>query len=283
MNTFHMKYFVDAAQTGSLQKSAALNHVTHSAISLAIRTLEKEIGAELLVHEKRKFALTPEGEVVRGKFEQWLREMEELKSTVTAVSDVPTGTLRIIAAQSLMTTSINDALVEFRKHYPKVKVSLSAGTAAAVHSALLANEADIGILVDHHRLNDCESKSISRGKFLLVKKPSAKTRLEDGVIVTSTNKVEVQHLAQGLRKSSKQKRNLIIEMEIMSWTLIKSLVLKTHAIGYVPDYMVKDELQAGKLTTVAQPVAAFDYEILAAWPKSRPLHRNAKLFLEALR
>ena len=80
MNTNHMKYFVDAATFGSLQKSAAINHVTHSAISLSIRTLEKELGADLLVHEKRKFALTREGELVKVRFEAWLRELEDFQS-----------------------------------------------------------------------------------------------------------------------------------------------------------------------------------------------------------
>lgn len=282
MNTNHMKYFVDAATFGSLQKSAAINHVTHSAISLSIRTLEKELGADLLVHEKRKFALTREGELVKARFEAWLRELEDFKVELSSQTYVPTGELRIIGAQSLMTTSINAALIEFRKLYPKVKVHVSSGPTRAVHAALLAGEADLGILVDHHRLTNCGSKTLAQGKFLLVKKPQSKLTLHDGVIVTSENKVEVEHLSRNIRKASKQKQELNIEMEVMSWTLIKSLVLKTSAIGYMPDYMVRDELAARKLAIVPSPGTPFDYEIKAAWSEDRPLHRNAELFLSQI-
>ncbi|RYZ84557.1 MAG: LysR family transcriptional regulator [Proteobacteria bacterium] len=154
MNTHHMKYFVDAARAGSLLKAAAQNFVTHSAVSQAIRTLERELGVELLVHEKRKFVLTREGDTVLLRFEEWLQELEDLKLKLSSQSDVPSGKLKVIAAQSLMATSINEVLLRFRTLYPLVKVTLKPGTASAVHASLLSGESDVGILVDHHLLTE---------------------------------------------------------------------------------------------------------------------------------
>ncbi len=282
MNTFHMKYFLDAARAGSLQRSADLNHVTHSAVSLAIRALEKELGADLLEHAKRRFVLTEAGERVRDRFDHWLNEIDDLKSEISLSTPEPTGELRVIGAQSLITTSISDALIRYRESVPKVRVHLSAGPAATVHAALLAETADLGVLVDHHKLTGCYSKTISKGRFVLVKRAASKARLEDGVIVTAESKVEVEHLAKAIRKRSNQKRDLKIEMEVMSWTLIKNFVSRTSAIGYVPDYMVRDELKSGKLVIVPNPGEPFEYEIKAAWAQSRSLRRNASLFLETL-
>lgn len=282
MNTHHMKYFFDAATHLSLQRAAEVNHVTHSAVSLSIRTLEKELGVELLEHARRKFILTVEGERVRDQFGVWLKKLEDLKAELSVSSPEPSGDLKVIGAQSLITTSVAEALIRYRAKVPKVRVHLSAGPAAQVHAALLAEAADLGILVDHHKLTGCSSKTIAKGKFVLVKRPSSKLSLNDGVIVTSANKVEVEHLARAIRKKSKQRREIKIEMEVMSWTLIKDFVSRTSAIGYVPDYMVHEELRSGKLVTLPNPGEPFEYEIKAAWKKDRPLRRNASLFLETL-
>lgn len=279
MNTYHMRYFIDAVAHQSLRASAALNHVTHSAVSLAIRTLEKELGVELLVHSKRRFEVTRAGEKVRAQFEEWLRGLEDLKVDLTSSSDVPSGSLRIIAAQSLMTTLINDSLVSFRALYPGVRVSVVPATAGQALRSILAQESDIGILVDNHLLKGCSTRVLSRGRFVLARRASAKSQLEDGIIVTSPDKVEVVHLSKLLAKS---KKALKVDMEVMSWTLIKSLVMKTNAIGYLPDYLIRDELESKKLIALPLPGKAFDYEIKSAWKESRPLHRNARLFLETM-
>jgi DNA-binding transcriptional LysR family regulator len=282
MNTFHMKYFVDAAHSGSLRQSAELNNVTHSAVSLAIRTLEKELGVELLEHAKRRFRLTLEGERVRDQFANWLAGVEALKEQISVVSSEPSGTLNLIGAQSLMSSSMGEALLRFKKKYPQVQIKLSTGPSAAVHAALIAETVDLGILVDHHRLTGCQSQTISSGRFLLVKRPSAKSRIDDGILVTSIHKVEVDHLAKAIRKQSKQRRDLKIEMEVVSWTLLKNFVLKTNSIGYVPDYIVHDELKSGKLVMVKPPGEPFEFEVKAAWNQARALRRNAALFLETL-
>lgn len=274
-----MKYFVDAAATGSLKKSAALNFVTHSAVSLAVRALEKDLGVDLLTHEKRKFQLTREGEAVHRRFEAWLREMSEFKAELTATSDRPTGELRLVSAQSLMTTAVYDALLKYRALYPDVRVSIAPGTSRAVHASLVSGDADLGILVDNHLLSGCDSRVIAKGKFLLVKRPGVKRSIDDGVLITSQQKVEVAHLAKAVET---KKRKLQIDMQITSWTLIKNLVMKSAAIGYVPDYVVKDELRTKKLVVVPTPGTAFDYEIKAAWKSGRPPHRNVDLFLDVL-
>ncbi len=280
MNTNHMQYFVDAVRAGSLKRSAELNFVTHSAVSLAIRALEKELGTELLVHSKRKFEPTPEGLNAKEQFEAWLKNLSELKGSLTTTSKIPSGELRIVTAQSLMIHYMSDTIARFRELYPQVKVHLLPGASRTAHQAVVRGEADLAILVDNHALSDCDSKTLAKGKFVLVRKPSSKKRVEGGVIVTSMGKVEVDFLARQWRKY--KKIELPVEMEVMSWTLIKSLVLTSSFIGYMPEYMVRDEIDSKKLSLVGTSLPAFDYEIKAAWRHGRALHRNAQLFLNLL-
>ena len=57
-----MKYFVAVVECHSFTEAAEQCYISQSAISQQIRTLEKELGVELLHRENRRFSLTPAGE-----------------------------------------------------------------------------------------------------------------------------------------------------------------------------------------------------------------------------
>ena len=57
-----MKYFTAVVDCNSFTEAAEQCYISQSAISQQIRSLEKELGVELIHREKRKFSLTPAGE-----------------------------------------------------------------------------------------------------------------------------------------------------------------------------------------------------------------------------
>jgi len=61
LNLTYLKFFHDAALSGSVSESAKRNFVTQSAISQAISKLEEDLGVSLCQHKKQKFKLTEAG------------------------------------------------------------------------------------------------------------------------------------------------------------------------------------------------------------------------------
>ena len=57
-----LRFFLYAAQAGSLTKAAERSHMTTSALSKRISELEKAIGCPLFVRLPRGLALTPAGQ-----------------------------------------------------------------------------------------------------------------------------------------------------------------------------------------------------------------------------
>lgn len=57
-----MKYFAAVVECGSFTEAAEQCYISQSAISQQIRTLEKELGVELLHRRNRKFTVTTAGE-----------------------------------------------------------------------------------------------------------------------------------------------------------------------------------------------------------------------------
>lgn len=57
-----MKYFQSVVRNHSFSEAAEECHISQSAISQQVQSLEKELGVQLLQRRNRKFILTPAGE-----------------------------------------------------------------------------------------------------------------------------------------------------------------------------------------------------------------------------
>lgn len=168
MNTYHLKYFLDAAKTGSITASAQKNNMTHSAISQAIKNLENELGVQLLNHSKRKFELTDVAKASLGHFEQVLLQLQNLKSKIQSEDIEPQGELTIWAPQSLIVDSLIDCFALFQEKYPKIQLKIQTGAAYLVRQSVLENKCQLGIAVNDYNMKNFNSRHITDGDFVLV-------------------------------------------------------------------------------------------------------------------
>lgn len=281
MNIYHLKYFLDAARLGSVSKSADLNRISHSAVSQAIKSLEQNFETELIYHSKRRFQLTAQGEQFLIEGQRILNVVQETRESLQSTQKEVQGELTIWSPQSLIVDSLYRAIAAYREKYPKVKIKLLPGAAAQVRSAVMQGSGNIGFMVDDGFTSDFESVTVKKGQFILVAKKKSVALSEASFMVTSVEKIEVRHLLKGYR--AKFKKEMSIEMEVMSWGVIKNLAEKNFAVGYLPDYCVEHELSLGRIHKLASPVNPFQYSIMAIWPKNRKLHSHEKLFLELLK
>lgn len=280
MNIYHLKYFIDTVRLGSLSKSADLNNVSHSAVSQGIKSLEVYLNVELLKHSKRKFQMTPQGEAFFKEGHQLLTVIETTRNNVRRTDVEPSGDLMIWAPQSLVVDFMVEKIGLLRSRYPKINISIKTGAAQQVRQAISNKEAHLGFLVDDGHLASFNSIEINKGKFALISKTHDVNLKESPIIITSPDKIEVNHLRKHFK--SKFKSEMKVSMEVVSWGIIKHLVLKKFGVGYVPKYCVRSEIENRKLHEITPPWPSFDYSIKAIWPKASLIHPNAKILLELM-
>lgn len=68
MRSEQIKYFLEAAETGSMLQVAEKNFLTQPAVSTAISKLEEELEVTLLNRSKQGIQLTEAGKVAAKKF-----------------------------------------------------------------------------------------------------------------------------------------------------------------------------------------------------------------------
>jgi LysR family glycine cleavage system transcriptional activator len=120
-----LRVFEAAAQAGSFRMAAETLLLTPSAISHAVRKLERELGTTLFDRDGRSVTLTPAGEVLMTHVQ---RGFADLWRGLEAVSPGQPGLLRLHAAPSFAAQWLAPRLPRFLALDSRIEVRLASGT-----------------------------------------------------------------------------------------------------------------------------------------------------------
>ena len=145
-----MKYFIAVVECSSFTEAAEQCYISQSAISQQIRSLEKELGVELIHRENRRFTLTPAGEYFYEQSKGILNEVEDIRRETFRIGkdkelELKIGYLRCYSGQEL-----HQAVAEFSRLYPEVSIHIVNGTHEELYDLLRFGGADL-VLTDQRR------------------------------------------------------------------------------------------------------------------------------------
>lgn len=149
-----MKYFISIVETHSFTEAAELNYISQSAISQQIKTLEKELGVQLLIRKNRSFELTPAGEYFYRHGKSLLEDMETLKEeTVRRGLDLELS-LKIGYPKNYGAIELQQAIMEFSNTYPEVNISVITGTHEELFHMLINHQIDMKLSEQRRAYNN---------------------------------------------------------------------------------------------------------------------------------
>lgn len=279
INPYHLRYFVDAAKTGSLSEAAKKNRVSQSAVSQAIRSLERSIGFQLTTHQKKVLNLTDEGKAVLTQSEGVFRSLDQLTEALQDIGTGYSGTLTIGCTNTVALGIMPAILSELGHLHPKLTTKVRIGNSEVIRDWLLRKDVDIGVFVDDGLLTRDFNKTALRSGHYLLFRGIKNHQASDGLVVTRADRKEVQNI---LNQLSRDGHSTKIRCEITSWEAIKGYVLHAGGYGICPDYVIEVELKAKKLSIAEFPIKAPRYKLIAVSRANQPLGKNGRLFLDTL-
>lgn len=145
MELWQLRCFVAVAEALNFRRAAERLHVTQPSISRHVRQLEEELGAVLLLRDRRQVQLTDNGRAVLSKAQSLLSEAAALAEAVhRSVKGAPAH-LKVGISIPLV-KSIQGLVTEYARQFPKVDVQYQDILLAAMQNkALRRGEIDIGI------------------------------------------------------------------------------------------------------------------------------------------
>lgn len=90
-----IRYFVAVAEAGNVTRAAERLHLSQPSLSAAIRTLETQLGVELLARTGRQVAVTPAGALLARRGRELLEQADALADEVRGQGASVSGRLRL--------------------------------------------------------------------------------------------------------------------------------------------------------------------------------------------
>ena len=143
MELRHLKYFVAAAEEGSVTKAAQRLHVAQPPISRQLHDLEAEIGVPCFRRIPRGLALTAAGERLLNEARAILARTDQLRDSVHRAARGECGRLALSYVPALSHGFVPTLLRHFRACYPEVEISLEDLGPAEQVTRLLDNRVDL--------------------------------------------------------------------------------------------------------------------------------------------
>ena len=149
-----LRYFYEAARAGSIRGGSERVHTVPSAVTRQIGLLEQEFGTQLLERgrgRKGGVRLTLAGEILLGRYENALAELDAARSEIDAVRLIDAGRISLGVTYSVAREFIPGILKVFGTNYPGVDFSVIAESGIRLTEMLLADTIDAAIVYNSRR------------------------------------------------------------------------------------------------------------------------------------
>lgn len=250
--------FVRVVERRSMTGAARELGVPKSTVSRAVMRLEDALGARLFRRSSRALSLTEAGRALFDEAQPHIVALRGARDAVAAVTEAPSGPIRLTAPPDIALDVLAPLLVEFVERYPEVRVDVHP-TSRTVD--LVEEGFDVAIragkLRDAHlvarKLGDATLALFAAPSYLARRgTPRTVAELESHDFVLFRPKrgcVEVELVAEGPRpeRASVEVRGRIATDDM---SFARAAVLAGAGIGLLPGFLAARSVVAGELVRV---------------------------------
>lgn len=255
LNLNRLVYFAAVAECGSFTAAAERLGITKSVVSQQVSRLEAELGTTLLLRSTRRTEMTDAGRLLQAQCSVILRDVAEVFEELGRHMVEPAGLLRIAAPNDFGTAVVVPAIAAFRSQFPQCQVELVLGDQTL---DLVANRIDIALRVGW--LQDSSLQTRRVGSFSQV--AVASEQLLDGRAVDTpddlsklpfvANTVLADPLSWTFSRDGCSPTEVTFEAAVCidATPAVLAAVLAGCGFSIVPDFLVRQELQDGRLKSL---------------------------------
>ena len=146
MTLEQLRIFIAVAEKEHLTQAASELHLTPSAVSSAIRTLEDRYSATLFNRIGRRIELTDDGRIFLDEARATLARARAAELTLSELGGLKRGSLSIFASQTIASYWMPPLLARFKAEFPAINVALHIGNTHSVAEATREGIADLGFV-----------------------------------------------------------------------------------------------------------------------------------------
>ncbi|WP_028582635.1 LysR family transcriptional regulator [Desulfogranum japonicum] len=285
MDIRQLRVFAAVAEQQNFTRAAETLHIAQPAVSIAIRKLEEELELTLLNRQEKKVTLTAEGQSLLDHARRILDNLRVAEEDMAELKGLGRGEVKIGIPPMMSAHFFPRIIMEFRKHYPDLKVVVSGEGSASIHNMISQGEIDIGVIADHKIASGVGHQHFLREEIVICvprEHPFAaleKVTLADFFsqpLILYTPGYYMRELMDGLVKKTGHKTDVVFETNLFS--LVRSMIKEGMGISTFLKMVVSDDPDLAAVSF--HPPLFLDLDI--AWKKNRHLSKANRAFIDFL-
>jgi DNA-binding transcriptional LysR family regulator len=254
-----LRQIVLLSEIGSYRKTAELLGITHSALSYTVKKFEDKYGTTIFVRSGNNTRPTPFGKVLIDSAKIALQTIDDAERGIASMLKMDAGKL-VIGADSLASSGpVALAIVALFRDRPEFQYTVLTRTWHVMEQMLRDGLIDVYCgIAPETKANDLDFQSIYVQAPWLVCRSSHPLSAESRRDQASMKKYKVlsgdapEWYLEYIQKVAPDQLQLDGEMQNLFLTsqdpyLAKAVLLRTDAIGLLPAYIARDEVQSGRM------------------------------------
>ncbi|RWP17092.1 LysR family transcriptional regulator [Mesorhizobium sp.] len=286
MNLNRLAYFAAVVDAGSFTRAAERLGITKAVVSQQVARLERDVGTTLLIRTTRRVHPTEAGRTFHARCLQVLQQAEDAFDELAQAAAEPTGTLRIAAPNDYGTSAVVPVVAAFSTRYPACRVELTLGDETI---DLASGGMDVAIRVGWLADSSLQARRIGTFRQFMVcgAEFAGRFRADDpqdlaGLPFVANMALREPLLWQFSRGDDEQTVRMQATIAIDATPAVLAAVRAGAGLSVLPDFLVRNELAAGRLVHILPEWRLPSGGIYTVYPAARFRPPKVTRFVEML-
>ena len=146
MTLEQLRIFVAVAEREHVTRAAEALHLTQSAVSAAVTTLEERHATKLFHRIGRRIELSEAGQLFLVEAKSVLGRAAAAETMLAELSGMKRGRLSLQASQTICSYWLPPFIVRYHELHPGIDIELAVGNTAQVCASVLSGSAELGFV-----------------------------------------------------------------------------------------------------------------------------------------
>ena len=283
-----LRYFASLARHRHFGHAADDCAVTQPALSMQIRELEREVGAELVERRPGEVALTGTGIEVAERAERILAAARDLVDFARH-REILAGSLKLGIIPTLAPYLLPRLLPRLQQTYPSLRLDVRETQTAVLTGELIAGDLDCVLLALPIKHADVETDALFRDRFLLAA-PADEPMPRRALKAADVDEHRLILLEEGhclrdqaLAFCATPRRDSAAALGSTSLATVMQMVANGYGVTLLPEIAADQEARDERVTLKRFRVPEPGRTIGLAWRKTSPRRRDFAALGEAVK
>ncbi|TDG15263.1 LysR family transcriptional regulator [Seongchinamella unica] len=168
-----LRAFATLARSQSFAEASELLHLSQSALSVAIKKMEQEVGGSLFSRSTRSLELSPEGRNFLPTARRLLADWDEAFDDLGRSFSLQQGKISVAVMPSFAMNQFPEALASFQQEYPELNIGVEDVVMEDTIEAVRSGHVDLGITFEPEQLDGVDFTPLFEDHWIALVHPDS--------------------------------------------------------------------------------------------------------------